>query len=333
MDVESLRNWFKENKRDLPWRVDPTPYQVLVSEIMLQQTRANVVIPYYHRWMDRFPSIEDLALASEEEVIKMWEGLGYYSRARSLHKASKWIIEKWKGVIPSTKEELEAIPGIGPYTSGAVRAFAFKQKAPAVDGNVVRVLARQLALDVEVSTSKAKGIFEEKLRNLLTEDQGWIEMEALIELGATHCSKTPSCHVCPIRKSCKSYIKGSQRFYPVKKKGPETVRFSKEIICVQFEDKFLIRKTPKGQVMADLWEFPSKEELGEFVLSDCRQTGVFQKVKHGYTIYEASLIPTHWESSSEFMKEGYEWIAIEKLSELPFSAGHKKILRQLLENS
>lgn len=327
MDLDLLRKWFLENKREFPWRENPNPYQVLVSEVMLQQTRASVVISYYLKWMERFPCLKALAEASEDEVIKIWEGLGYYARARALHKAAQWILSHHVGIIPSTDEELRAIPGIGPYTSGALRSFAFQQKAPAIDGNVARVLSRYLALELDIGTSAAKKTLHDYLEEILTDDKGWIEMEALIELGATHCSKVPSCSRCPIKAGCKAYHSLAVLSYPVKKKPKQIIKIDKEILCLISEGFVLIKKNPSGQIMADLYEFPTKEEIPSFKGTMIKP---LLKVIHSFTQYRASLYPSVWEIEQGREVQGFEWVLLSEASKYPFSAGHKKILAQLV---
>src|ERR1700722_10190653 len=179
-DIDSLKDWFVREKRDLPWRENPSPYAVWISEVMLQQTQASVVIPYFERWMARFPTVAVLAEASQGEVIKMWEGLGYYSRVRHLHQAAKDLMYRYAGDLPRTREGLEGIKGIGPYTRGAILSFAFHQKAAAVDGNVLRVLARYFAIEEEIE--KAKKSITELTESILPEEEPWIVMEGLIEL-------------------------------------------------------------------------------------------------------------------------------------------------------
>lgn len=326
MNLDLLRKWFLENKREFPWRENPTPYQVLVSEVMLQQTRASVVIPYYIKWMERFPSLKALAEASQDEVIKVWEGLGYYARARALHKAAGWIQSHHLGVIPSRDEELRAIPGIGPYTSGALRSFAFHQKAPAIDGNVARVLSRYLALELDIGLSAAKKLLHSYLEETLTEDKGWIEMEALIELGATHCSKVPSCLSCPLKGGCKAYQTLATLNYPIKKKAKQTIKLDKEVLCLMSEGFILIKKNPLGQIMAGLYEFPTKEEIFSF---EGTLIKTLSKVIHSFTYYKVSLYPSLWEIEGRREVEGFEWVSLSQALSYPFSAGHKKIFSQI----
>ena len=195
--AEIVQHWFLQSQRSFPWREDRSPYSVWISEVMLQQTQARVVIDYYQRWMKKFPDIEHLARAPLEEVIKQWEGLGYYVRARNLHKAAQYLVEHHQGIFPSSRELLEKIPGIGPYTVGAILSFAFHQKAAAVDGNVIRVLTRLFAMQEEVQTQSSKKWLWKCAENLLPEKEPWILVEGLIELGATVCTLKPKCSQCP----------------------------------------------------------------------------------------------------------------------------------------
>jgi A/G-specific adenine glycosylase len=206
----SLNTWFEENRRAFPWREDPTPYSVWVSEVMLQQTRASVVVPYFERWMITFPSVAALAVAPIEQVIKMWEGLGYYSRARNLHRGAQQIVDDFGGVIPSTKEELLKIRGLGPYTVAAILSFGFKQRAAAVDGNVLRVITRYAWIDQDIQKVATKRVVAEFVESFLDEKQPWVTSEALIELGATICTPAPRCALCPIQSGCAAYSRCSR---------------------------------------------------------------------------------------------------------------------------
>ena len=186
-----LLEWFEANKRVFPWREHPTPYRVWISEVMLQQTRAQVVVSYFDRWMKRFPNVEALAAAPIEEVIKIWEGLGYYSRARNLHKGAQEIVRKHGGRIPNTREALLELPGLGPYTAGAILSFGFHQRATAVDGNVLRVLSRFGWIAEDIGKIAARRKIEALAESLLDEKKPWVSAEALIELGATICLPQP----------------------------------------------------------------------------------------------------------------------------------------------
>lgn len=324
--MEGLKEWFLENMRALPWREDRSPYRVWVSEIMLQQTQVAVVIPYFHRWMKKFPTIEALAAAPLEEVIKLWEGLGYYSRARNLHKAAQLIVEQMSGVIPKTAVELEELPGFGPYTVGAVLSFAFQQKAPAVDGNVVRVLSRYFASSQDCSK---RVHYEELTRSVLPDEEPWIVMEALIELGAQVCQKKPKCNQCPLLEGCLAYRQGKVSDFPIPRKRPQTILLKRQVAVIIAGSLALVRQEKDRKVMSGLYEFPYAPvdaSLPFKIFLD--KLYEFPIVKHGFTRYDVTLFPTLYKTEQQPI-DGYEWVEMKKLKELPFSSGHKRILEHV----
>ncbi len=302
---------------------------------MLQQTRAQVVIPYFLKWMERFPNIELLARAPLEEVIKTWEGLGYYSRARNLHEGAKTLVEEFGGKLPSTREELKKIKGVGPYTMGAILSFAFRQKAAAVDGNVLRVLSRFFAIEDSIDLPATRRRIEELAEGILPEKEPWIMMEALIELGALVCQKKPECSSCPLNESCLAFRHHIQEALPRRSKGAKTIHLRRWVGIVEYEGKILVSKGERGKVMADLYEFPYLEEEGgdptalfsqKLELSLSLQKKLDEEI-HTFTRYRATLIPFLFraeESNSRFC-----WIEKKKLSKLPFSSGHRRVLQQL----
>lgn len=337
-EIYELKNWFLQNRRDLPWRENHTPYRVWISEIMLQQTRAAAVIPYFEKWFIKFPTVEALAQASMEEVLKAWEGLGYYSRARMLHKASKKICDQFGGVFPSQKQQLEELPGFGNYTVGAVLSFAFHQKASAVDGNVVRVLARYFGIRENVTPALYRKI-QGKVEELLPEEEPWITMEALIELGSEICTPSPKCTRCPLKKSCEAYASGDQIDFP-KKKSKAIEELFREVFVVMKQGKVLVCQRPKGKIMADLYEFPyvscekNPETPGiEFERWDAKL--LWERdlchVSHSFTHFKAHLYPRICKAIEEITIPEASWAPIHELKNLPFSSGHKKILTQFLE--
>ena len=254
--MRDLHDWFGETQREFPWRVERTPYKVWVSEVMLQQTRASVAIPYFQRWLKLFPDVRSLANASPEQVIKAWEGLGYYSRARNLHAGAKQIMEQFGGKIPSNREALESIKGLGPYTVGAILSFGFHQRAPAVDGNVTRALSRYFLIEENVSKQKTKRLIEEKAAGILDEKEPWVTAEALIELGAMICLPKPQCAACPLRKNCRAFHEGRAESLPIKNREEKTTELWRAVILIIADGKVLLRKGKAGKVMADLYEFP-----------------------------------------------------------------------------
>lgn len=263
----------------LPWRENPAPYHVWISEIMLQQTRVEAVKAYYHRFMEQIPDIASLAEIGEEELNKLWEGLGYYSRARHLKKAAQLLVEEYDGELPSTYEELVRLPGIGPYTAGAIASIAFGRDEPAVDGNVLRVMARVTGNDGDISLPKVRMEIEQNVRAILPPGRASAFNQALMELGALICipNGAPKCTDCPVSALCYAKKENKQMFLPVKAKKKERRVELRTILVFQNSDgEFLIQKRPKTGLLAGMWEFPSLEghcSAGDLE-EDFRQRGV-----------------------------------------------------------
>ncbi|HSW86829.1 MAG TPA: A/G-specific adenine glycosylase [Rhabdochlamydiaceae bacterium] len=334
-DIQALNHWFQEEKRDFPWRKSPGPYEVWVSEIMLQQTQANVVVGYFERWMVEFPNIEALASAPLEKVIKVWEGLGYYSRARHMHEAAKMMVHKYQGQLPSNREELEQIKGLGPYTVGAILSFAFHQKSAAVDGNVIRVLSRFFLIEEDVASMSVRQKIHQMVQDFLPDENPWITMEALIELGAQICRPMPQCSRCPLQPSCSGFRNGRARVLPVKKNRMKIKKITRAVAIVVNKNAVLLRRGTKGKVMADLYEFPyveakSNKNLERFLKArigiEWTSIKTLPKVSHSFTRYKAELYPFLCSIPERSSMAGYEWVDIDKIAELPFSAGHRRIL-------
>ena len=208
--VEPLLKWYQLNKRDLPWRRTKDPYHIWVSEIMLQQTRVEAVKPYYTRFLQTLPTVTDLAEADEETILKLWEGLGYYSRVRNMQKAAIQIMDEHNGIFPANYQKLLKLKGIGPYTAGAVGSIAFGLAVPAIDGNVLRVMSRIAADAEDISLQSTKILWEERIKEIMPEEHPGDLNQALMELGATVClpNGAPKCEICPVRKYCEAYRKG-----------------------------------------------------------------------------------------------------------------------------
>lgn len=324
--MQKIQEWFEQEKRDLPWRNNPTPYAVWISEIMLQQTQVLVVLPYFERWMQAFPTVEVLAHASLEQVIKNWEGLGYYSRARNLHAAAKMIVEKFGGNLPQTKEELMQIKGIGPYTQGAILSFAFKQKAAAVDGNVTRVVSRLTGLEEQKKITAW-------VETNLPDHKPWVAMEGLIELGATLCKKKPDCLRCPLRQECYAYRHQCIDELPKKKERPKTTYLKRSVAIIVCKQHYLLTKVEQG-VMQDLFQFPYLEGEGDVkkmfkmeLALDLRYIKPLKKERHTFTRYHVELFPHLFETSK--LDPRFLWKSKLELQKLPFSSGHKRILNSL----
>ncbi|HWO97891.1 MAG TPA: A/G-specific adenine glycosylase [Bacillus sp. (in: firmicutes)] len=258
---DDLISWFEQEQRILPWREDQDPYKVWVSEVMLQQTRVDTVIPYFNNFIQKFPSLESLANADEEKVLKAWEGLGYYSRVRNLQTAVKEVQEQYGGKVPNTAAEISKLKGVGPYTTGAVLSIAYGIPEPAVDGNVMRVLSRILSIWEDIAKPKTRKLFEEIVRLIISKDNPSYFNQGLMELGAIVCTPTsPSCLLCPVREHCRAFHEGVQNELPVKskKKSSKTVQLTAAVLT-DAEGKVLIHKRPGKGLLANLWEFPNVE--------------------------------------------------------------------------
>jgi A/G-specific adenine glycosylase len=298
-----LLDWYHHHGRVLPWRMKTGPYGTWISEIMLQQTRVETVIPYFQRWMDRFPDIHALADASEEDVLRLWEGLGYYSRARNLHAAAKIIMEKYQGLMPANRRELEELPGIGRYTAAAIASIAFGADEVALDANVRRVLARLFNIELLMRSSEATKIFWEKAEEVLPHGQAGDFNQAMMDLGALICiPRNPICNQCPLSDLCQAYQLGVQQSRPVTDARPEIPHYNVTAAVIQRNGKFLIARRPSEGLLGGMWEFPGgKQEPGED-LSACLQREICEEMgveitiqkpfgvyQHAYTHFRVTL--------------------------------------------
>lgn len=265
-----LLTWYDENRRILPWREKPEPYRVWVSEIMLQQTRVEAVKPYFARFMEHLPDVESLAAVEEDELLKLWEGLGYYSRARNLKAAAQQIVEQHGGKMPSEYHDLIKLKGIGSYTAGAISSIAFGHPVPAVDGNVLRVIMRLLADDSDISEASVRKRVEEDLNPVMPKDRPGDFNQALMELGATVClpNGAPKCAECPWKTFCRAGIEESWQQYPKKAvKKPRTVEY-RTILVIRDGHRAVIRRRPNKGLLAGMYEFPSL--LGKASLNEVK---------------------------------------------------------------
>ena len=298
--VQALLLWYQQNKRDLPWRHTSDPYRIWISEIMLQQTRVEAVKPYYARFLDAAPNVRALAEIPEEKLMKLWEGLGYYSRARNLQKAARVVVERYSGVMPHTYEELLKLPGIGEYTAGAIASIAYGIRVPAVDGNVLRVLARVSGTSADITLPETKKGFREQLSRVVPADAGDFT-QALIELGATVCApnREPMCEVCPFAHCCAAYREGKTQQIPVRSlKKPRRIE-ERTVFLIRDGDRTALHKRPPKGLLSGLYELPNTEGhlLEDEVLSYLRSLGFeplrIQKIenaKHIFTHIEWHMI-------------------------------------------
>ena len=260
--VAPLLSWYRATRRELPWRAEPTPYRVWVSEIMLQQTRIEAVIPYYERFMAELPDVAALAAAPEERLLKLWEGLGYYSRARNLKKAAERVTAEHGGALPADAAALRKLPGIGDYTAGAIASIAFGLPEPAVDGNVLRVVMRLTACGDDVLEQRTRRRVAGELRAVYPSggDAGLLT-EALMELGETLClpNAEPRCKSCPLRELCLARLRGETAAYPVRSPKKERRREEKTVLLLRCGDRWALRRRGESGLLAGLWEFPCLE--------------------------------------------------------------------------
>ena len=276
--VEPALSWFIEHKRELPWRMNRDPYRIWVSEIMLQQTRVEAVKPYYDRFMTELPSIAALAECSEDRLLKLWEGLGYYSRVRNMNKAARQIVEEYQGEMPHTYEEIVKLPGIGPYTAGAIASIAFEEAVPAVDGNVLRIISRVTEDDSDILKDATKKKVSRALLEVMPQGQSGAFNQALMEIGATVCvpNGMPKCQECPWHELCQARIHGTIGFFPVKTKAKERRIEEKTVLIIRDGEKIALGKRPAKGLLAGLYELPNLEGhlSEENVLDYTREQGL-----------------------------------------------------------
>lgn len=344
---QPLIDWFQQHQEDLPWRRNREPYAVWVSEIMLQQTQVATVIPYYQRFMARFPDVKTLAAASLDEVLKQWEGLGYYSRARNLHKAAQMVVADRGGALPQSPAELQKLPGIGRYTAGAIACFAFGLDVPVVDGNIVRVLARLFNIEDELDAAQRKGLWE-LAGQLVPQGRGAAWNEGLMELGRRICTpRAPDCAVCPLAEFCVAYALGLQEQRPIIKPKGQTPHYDVTAGVIRREDgRLLIAQRPVDGMLGGLWEFPGgKREDGES-LEACLRREVQEEleiqikvgdplteVKHAYTHFKITLYAFTCEyiggDPQAIGCDAWAWATLDELDDYAFPVTDQKIIAAL----
>jgi A/G-specific adenine glycosylase len=338
-----LLAWFSDQARDLPWRQDRTPYRVWVAEIMLQQTQVDTVVGYYDRFLTRFPNVVTLADADQEDVLKLWEGLGYYRRARALHQAAREVVEDYRGDLPADVDELRSLPGIGPYTAGAIASMAFGIAAPAVDGNVRRVMARILAIP-----SPKPAELEEAVELWIPEHDPGAFNEALMELGATLCTpRAPHCLLCPWRDLCRARAEGLQEAYPAPKRRKATPHYDVTAAATVREDgRVLVAQRLQDAMLGGLWEFPGgkrqdgetlqealRRELGEEMDIDVAVGEQIAVVEHAYTHFRITLyafICRRVAGEPRCLEcQDFRWATPEEIRELPMAVTDRQIAETL----
>ncbi len=268
--TETLLSWYERNARALPWRGSRDPYAIWVSEIMLQQTRVAAVIPYFERWMQRFPTVAALARASQAEVLAAWEGLGYYGRARNLHRAAGRIVDAYSGRLPETIEGLQGLPGIGRYTAAAIAAFAFGADALALDGNLRRVLSRILDLEVDPRAPAGERLLLSQAAGLLPAGRASEFNQALMDLGTLVCTaRDPACSECPLSSGCLALARGVEKQRPVRSPRKPIPHHTVSAAVLRRDGRVLICQRPEDKLLGGLWEFPGGKQEGGETLAEC----------------------------------------------------------------
>ncbi|HWL23065.1 MAG TPA: A/G-specific adenine glycosylase [Ureibacillus sp.] len=339
----TLVEWYHNEKRDLPWRRTNDPYKIWVSEVMLQQTRVDTVIPYYYRFIEKYPTLQSLAFAPQEELLKMWEGLGYYSRARNLQSGVKEVVEKYDGQVPSNRHDISKLKGVGPYTAGAILSIAFNKPEHAVDGNVMRVLSRVLLIKEDIALPKTKKVFEEAVMELIDQTDPGSFNQALMDLGAQICTPTsPKCLLCPVREYCMAFQEGNPDELPIKSKKTKTKKVSYDVFVVKENDRYLLEKRPDEGLLASMWQFPMIEK-------GIKGTSSIEELEEAYgisihentvnKILEFKHIFSHltWEmecylaevDSANVKSESTGFFTIEEIMKLPMSVPMLKVLNIL----
>lgn len=361
----TLLAWYDREKRDLPWRRTRDPYRIWVSEIMLQQTQVVTVIPYYERFLDWFPTIEALAKAPEEQLLKAWEGLGYYSRVRNMQEAAQQIMTTFDGAFPNTYEGIISLKGIGPYTAGAIASMAFGLPEPAVDGNVMRVMARLFEINYDIGDPKNRKIFQAVMTILIDPERPGDFNQALMDLGTDiESAKAPRPDDSPIRFFCAAYLNGTYDKYPIKapKKKPRPLQIQAFVIRNAKGD-FLLEKNITGKLLAGFWSFPLIEtvmvgqqmDLFEedhaqlalekqsqkvsfeeaYALTPIWSQQTFPEVKHVFSHqkWQIELLEGQVETTDLTTDRELRWVSEADFSQYPFATPQKKMLEAYLANS
>ncbi len=343
---KSLLDWFWHSARDLPWRKDYDPYHVWISEIMLQQTQMERGVFYFQRWLERFPDIHAVAAADEQDVLKYWEGLGYYARARNLQKAAKIMVEKYRSKIPDDSQVLLTLPGIGPYTAAAIASIAYNRDIAVVDANVERVIARLFDIDGPIKAAGTKKRIHELAEKLLPKGKARYFNQALMDMGGLVCTpKNPACHECPVAFCCRALQEGHVHERPVATPAGKIIPIEMATGVLTYKGKIFIQQRKTDDVWGGLWEFPGgRLEVGETpqeaVMREFKEeTGFSVEVEaalatvvHHYMRYKVTLHGFSCKLKGKFSEpalnaaQDFRWVTRKELADYGFPAGHRKLI-------
>jgi A/G-specific adenine glycosylase len=342
-----LLEWFARYQRRLPWRDDPRPYYVWLSEVMLQQTQVETVIPYFKRFIQAFPDMQALAAAEQQAVLKCWEGLGYYSRARNLHRAAQVIVQTYNGTLPQEAQVLQQIPGFGPYTAAAVSSIAFGHPVPVVEGNVLRVFCRFWGIETDIRQPQVKAALQSRLEPFIATAPPSTFNQAIMELGALLCRPTsPHCTVCPLATDCVAFQDGRTMELPVKSKRKPVPHHHIAVAIIWKQDSILIGRRRQDRMLGGLWEFPGgRQQPGEDLAETARrkvaaETGVqirldqpYCQVNHGYTHFKITLTAFRgvWLSgnATPMTHDELRWVHPNHLEAYPFPKTGMRVIEAM----
>ncbi len=347
----SLLRWFDRHRRSMPWRDDPKPYKVWISEVMLQQTQVATAMPYFERFIERFPTVAALAAADLQAVLEVWQGLGYYSRARNLHRAARVVVEARDGECPRTAADWQALPGIGPYAAGAIASIAFGEAVPAVDGNVVRVFTRLLGIRRDSTTPAVHKQVTEAVTGVMAPRRAGDFNQAVMELGSLVCKpRNPDCEHCPLRRWCVAHARGLTARIPYRPPRKPVPHIDVAACVIRRGNKVLIARRRPDQMLGGLWEFPGgKQEQGETIEEtavreiaeeigiEIRVRSKLGTVQHAFSHFKMTLHvfecrPVRGRARA-ITVDAVKWVTVPGLSAYPFPAADRKILGWLQKTS
>jgi A/G-specific adenine glycosylase len=327
-----LLEWYRDQGRDLPWRESTDPYRIWIAEVILQQTRIAQGIDYFYRFIERFPEVEALAQAEQDEVLKYWEGLGYYSRARNLHAAARQLVEVYDGKFPSEPKELMKLKGIGPYTSRAIASFAFGQSCGVLDGNVMRVMSRLLGDDSPINEAKTRKRWQVLIDEWIAGHDPRDFNHGMMDLGATLCTpQKPACLLCPLQESCQAFQNGMTQLLPVKKKLKRKTRFFNFYLLFNEKEEIAIQQRPVKGFWGGLWEIPNQEVNREAWLAGDKKPGVsfLHERKHVFTHFDMMIKVYESREGKHLNTNNLRFIPLEKISIFAFSKAVLNIFDQM----
>lgn len=348
--AEALLNWYQDHKREMPWRGELDPYKIWVSEIMLQQTRVDQATPYFQNFISLFPTVYDLAKAKQQEVLKAWEGLGYYSRARNLHTAAKDVVQNYEGKLPESYDEIIQLKGIGPYTAAAITSIVFGKPNAVVDGNVIRVLSRYFGIEDDVRSSKTRKRIQEFANELINKKNPGDFNQALMELGSEVCTPTsPDCEHCPVQPGCVATKMAKTEVIPYKSPSKKKPHHTIGVGIIEDDNgKLLIALRPEDAMLGGLWEFPGgkqkkdeeiqhtvERELKEELGVEVKAYKELMTLKHTYSHFSITLHAWFCKliSGTPAPKESQEvrWVSRSELEQYPFPKANKVLTERLIK--